>query len=83
MKKNKFSFQSFDFKIDEIAFNINTQDFEKIQMIANYFAEHFKCQTRFIDKKKKTKKKLVYLIKPYCIADFYIDEIRHDSTIFR
>jgi len=36
MNQNNFNFKSFDLKIDEIAFNINTQDFEKIQMIANY-----------------------------------------------
>lgn len=84
MNQNKLSFQSFDLKIDEIAFNINTQDFEKIQMIANYFAEHFKCQTRFIDKKEKTKKKLLYLRKPYCVADFYIGEIDYwKGTILR
>ena len=29
--QNNFNFKSFDLKIDEIAFNINTQDFEKIQ----------------------------------------------------
>ena len=75
MKQNKLSFKSFDLKIDEIAFNINTEDFDKIQMIANYFAERFKCQTRFINKKEKTKKKLVYLRKPYCVADFYIGEV--------
>jgi hypothetical protein len=84
MKESKFNFQSFDIKIDEIAFNINTEDFDKIQMIANYFAEHFKCQTRFIDKKEKTKKKLVYLRKPYCVADFYIGEIDYwKGTILR
>jgi len=34
----KLNFESFDLKIDGIAFNIDTQDFDTIQMIANYLA---------------------------------------------
>ena len=84
MNQNNLSFESFDLKIDEIAFNINTQDFDTIQIIANYFAERFKCQTRFIDKKEKTKNKLVYLRKPSCVADFYVGEIEYwEGTILR
>jgi len=80
----KNNFKSFDLKIYEIAFNINTQDFEKIQMIANYFAEHFKCQTRFVNKKEKTKKQLVYIRKPSCVADFFTGEIEYwKGTILR
>ena len=46
-------------------------------MIANYFAEYFKCRTRFVDKKEKTKKQLVYIRKPSCVADFFIGEIEY------
>lgn len=77
MSKTKLTLKAFDLKIDEIAFNINTQDFDRIQMVADYFAKHFKCQTRLIDKKQKTKKKLGDVRKPYCIADFYTGEIEH------
>ena len=71
----KLNFESFDLKIDGIAFNIDTQDFDTIQMIANYLAERFNCKTRFIDKKQNTKTKLVDLQESSCTADFFINEV--------
>lgn len=80
----KLNFESFDLKIDGIAFNIDTQDFDTIQMIANYLAERFNCKTRFIDKKQNTKTKLVDLQESWCTAEFFINEVEYWSgTILR
>ena len=70
----KLDFESFHIKIDGLAFNLKTQNREKIQKIAKYLASTYHCQTYFREKKKPKIIKLVNLHKPTCSAEFWVGE---------
>lgn len=54
-----FNFQSERFQVDYLAFNLQTNDFRKIQETAEYLSDYFQCNSVFIDEKDSTRNQIL------------------------
>lgn len=76
------NFKSENFQIDFLSFNIQVNDDEQIQRIANYLSNTFQCNSKFEDKKNPNlNKTLVIEDKNICQVVFITNQVKHWSGV--
>lgn len=80
----EISFNSENLKVDYISFNIQSNDFKQIEIIANYLVNTFNCKSTLIDQSTKTRYQLTETNKNRYSAEFAVNLNKYwKGTILR